>query len=852
MQKVRNLIILFLSLLVFVLLWNCDMATAFQSSSSKDFRVGTVQDLHPGQLPGGNWFPLMMRSQEEDQLGLAGAGSEQHFHGIARSQYNPDYIYACQDITGPWRSRDGGETWQKTLDRGIMVTNSDSIEVDPVDPNKVFSIMESWNGYRPQGLGGIYRSLNGGDDWELVMNVEWDPSYTFEAWDGPRPRSPYLWSGDTDITGENTASFNHRYYSHNIAWSPVGVDPSNSPDLWFAALPRDYLYYSNDGGTTWLKGADIKHIQFIYAVYADPWNQNNVYLATDRGFYVSTDRGLTVHRRGTWYTYDLGSDPLVEGRDGPQGHSTIVTYPDLTQTDHLHRNMRVQSLALDPQVPGKMWAVGRWLLPGDTAYYQTRERLFVSYDYGENWLDAPGGGYGIEDTPVQPWNGDNLPNLVFIHPADGNYLYVTNRWGFTHNYSTDGGQTWQSGQYSESFPGFGRDAAWRNRMNGGMTGIVPNYNDVNDIVAYSHATFWKSTDAGNQFHESSAGFNGIAWSWYKKGIAFDAFDPGRWATFNCDVSVRITENNGRYFFSPDNLSEINTWKADRLTMGQGSHAGAIQPIMNSQVMVASIGQYFKVRLMRSTDGGRNWSLIDNLPSSSGTGYDNNSYYQGSSFFFIDFHREKPNILWAEHLISYDAGETFELIDFGLDCEGKPYKSNPSVQGYCYQYPDTVYGLANHNRGIVRSDDGGRTWRHYNSTDRHGQIPHRVTYFDRIPFFAVNSTNPDIVYVHSDGGGVAAYDGTGWTDIFPASMVPGVENGNFIRAIAVDPQDGDVIYIAGFMPGYNCFFRTTDGGQTWTNISENLPRIGNCAMEVNPHTRELMMGSFIGTWVYPAP
>lgn len=778
----------------------------------------------------GSWEPLMMRSLEEHNQGKKGSGSEQHFHGITRSFYNPDYIYAVQDIAGPWRSSDAGETWHKCIDKGLVASNSDSIAVDPVNPLKLFVQMDNWNGYKKQEIGGLYLSNDGGDSWELVQEITWDDSFTFNAWDGPRQKSAYIWNGDFDVIGDPTASYNHRTFSQNINWSPVGVSENNSPENWYAAFPRNSLYYSNDGGNTWNTGASLYDYQFIYSVRCDLKDKNTVYIATEKGLLVSTDGGETVNKRGIWKVNNVARD---------EDRNNLVDFPRDDTFSDLHRYIRILSLEIDTNIPGKFWAVGSWFKDETVnKYYQAREWIFISYDYGYTWTEHE----------FQPWKASqNLPSRLFINPGDSNYIYVTNRWGFNHSISKDGGITWETGINGSAFPGFERESTWRTRINGGLTGFVPNPSDPMDVVIYSHATFWKSSNWGKTFNESSTGFNGIAWSWYKEGISFDPYNPNRIATFNCDVNVRITENNWDYFFTPENVEDINKWAADKITAGQGSHAGSFQHIENSNVIVATIGEYFKTRLMRSEDGGRNWALIENLPTPAKKSY-NEKYWAGGDIYYVGFSPVLKNRVWAASMFSDDAGKTFNLIDFGLDSKGNTYKTTPVVLGYSFNNPKTVYAVGNYGKTIVRSDDSGDTWRTYNNGNV--QVNWQVTWFDRKPFFEADPFNENIIYLHSRDGGVTMFDGNEWTDIFTANDILGKDKGNHVRSIATDPTNEGVIYIGCFSPGFDGIWKTTDRGITWENITENLPRICNSAMKVNPHTGELFLGSYIGTWVYP--
>lgn len=769
------------------------------------------------------WTPLMMRSKEEAAAGDNGSGAEQHFHGMARSYFNPDYIYITQDICGPWRSTDGGKSWEKTIDNGLIAKNSDCIDVDPVDPRKVIVAMDMWNNYLPQQIGGLFMTTDGGDNWTRVLNVKWENRKGVDsAGNENRGRYAYYW--------KNEAGFSHRSFSDAIAWSPVGVSPGNSPRRWYSAFPQDYLYYSDDGGYSWNQGADVSEIEFIWQVKADPFDIDTLYLGTDHGLFVSKDGGRTINSIGQWTITDIDRNGEIDN----------TVYPKNNGTDPLMDRIHPKYICPDPKTPGLLRAIGHYQT--GPSPYQNGARYFESRDYGLNWIEG-----------IQPKNlKGNRPVQLFQNPNPlyADHLMVTHKWGF-HSYSTDGGKTWQDGNYGINHPGFGREANWRRRFTGGLAAAMYSSEDPDNLVGYSHASFWRTENGPAVFTESATGFNGIAWSWTKWGIEFDRYNPDRVGTFNCDVNVRITNTNWDYFEKPENFNEICSWRESNLTAGQGSHAGAFQPGFDSQVMIATIGQYWNLRLMRSEDAGRNWKLVD-LPDLSWNGN-----YRKDYLYNVFFHPEKRNLVFAGNLRSRDAGKTWNEIDFGKAMNGGDYKTPPSIEDFSYNNPNTIYARAGYLKAILRSDDGGETWRHYNtgndSFSRHGQMEWQSLYFDRIPTFAVNPDNPDWVYVPGPNGGLARCEGESWTEFGVGQIDEGfAEYKNFPRSIAIDPNDGDIIYVGKFMPGMAQVFRTRDGGISWEDISANLPRVGVSAMEVNPHTGELFVGSFIGTWVYPAP
>ena len=88
--------------------------------------------------PDANWRVLPIRSEAEYNLGMIGGEGEQHNQGIARSLSNPDIIYLSHDVGQVWRSDNGGESWKKTMNKGLHVFAGQSIEVDPVNPIRCF------------------------------------------------------------------------------------------------------------------------------------------------------------------------------------------------------------------------------------------------------------------------------------------------------------------------------------------------------------------------------------------------------------------------------------------------------------------------------------------------------------------------------------------------------------------------------------------------------------------------------------------------------------------------------------------------------------------------------------------
>ena len=132
-------------------------------------------------------------------------------------------------------------------------------------------------------------------------------------------------------------------------------------------------------------------------------------------------------------------------------------------------------------------------------------------------------------------------------------------------------------------------------------------------------------------------------------------------------------------------------------------------------------------------------------------------------------------------------------------------------------------------GIYKSTDAGRTWQHMGLTDS-----------QTIARIVVHPTNPNIVYVAASGhewtdnemrGVYKTTDGgKSWNKILNKSPRTGAID------LVMDPRNPDTIYAALWQrirrkwsdprvePGYNesTVMKTTDGGQTWRDVSQGLP------------------------------
>ena len=206
-------------------------------------------------------------------------------------------VYLGSVGEGLWRSRDGGEHWQRRADGMFVECDVRAIAADPRDANVLYAGTSE----------GCYRTDDGGDIWRLLDS----PMNDLVVWSllVPRDRPDTIFAGTrparlyrSDDGGESWRKldtpiaeecFNPLLRFNRV--TTIKVDPEQPNRLW-AGVEIDAVWVSDDNGETWeqrssgLSSMDIHGLAIVPARNGRP---RTIVAATNNDLNISTDEGFT-------------------------------------------------------------------------------------------------------------------------------------------------------------------------------------------------------------------------------------------------------------------------------------------------------------------------------------------------------------------------------------------------------------------------------------------------------------------------------------------------------------------------------------------------------------------------------
>ncbi len=334
---------------------------------------------------------------------------------------------------GIYKSLDKGKTWKLMglKDAGQI----GKIQIHPKDPNLVYAAVLG-NIFGKSQTRGVYRSTNGGLNWERVLFLSDSVGAIDMVMDMSNPRVLYagMWRAErkpwTMIDGDEQGGL-YKTINGGETWEKldnglpdgivgrigVAVSPVNSQRLWVIQEAKEEskggIYRSDDGGESWTKTNrehKLRQRAWYYSrIFADPQDENTVYVV-NTGFYKSIDGGNTFNRISTPHgdNHCLWINPnkphiMIESNDG--GANVTFNGGKTWTTQYNQPTAEFYRVSVDNQFPYRVYGA-----------QQDNTTLSV-------YSKSPG---GVD--PIQDWKvvGGGESGHIAVHPENPEIIYAGN------------------------------------------------------------------------------------------------------------------------------------------------------------------------------------------------------------------------------------------------------------------------------------------------------------------------------------------------------------------------------------------------------------------------------------------
>jgi photosystem II stability/assembly factor-like uncharacterized protein len=568
---------------------------------------------------------------------------------------------------GIYKSEDGGKSW-----KNVGLKTSEHIGKIAIDPNNSDIVFVAAYGplWKDGGERGIYKTTDGGKTWKQVLNI-----------------------------------------SEHTGCNEVMIDPRNSNIIYAAAHqrqrkvftyigggPESALYKSTDGGATWnkimsgLPSGDVGRI----GMAMNPVNPDYLFAVVEAqegkgGFFASTDRGASWEKRsGTFTAGNYYQEIFCDPKDINKIYLEDSYAKVSLDGGRTFKNLGEKSKHVDNHII--------WIDPSNTSH------LLVGCD---------GGLYESFDA-AQNWNFKaNLPLTQFYKVSLDNstpFYYV---YGGTQDNFSLGGPSRTKSQNgivnSDWFITQGGDG-FESQADYADPNIVYAESQYGGLVRFDR----KSGEAVDIRPVEGPGEAAYRWNWdaplliskhdhkrlyFASNKIFRTDDQGNtWKVISGDLSRGIDRNK---------LSVMGrVWSVDAVAKNQSTDVyGQVTTIAESpkdeNILFAGTDDGL---IYTTTDGGKNWNKVDNIPGVPERTYVNeiiaSSHDKNVAYATFNHHRYgdfKPYIFKTT-----DGGKTWNPIQNNLPERGTVY---------CVAEDHVVANLlfAGTEFGVYFSVDGGAKW-----------------------------------------------------------------------------------------------------------------------------------------------
>ncbi|HPE82715.1 MAG TPA: T9SS type A sorting domain-containing protein [Aequorivita sp.] len=610
----------------------------------------------------------------------------------------------------------------------------------------------------------------------------------------------------------------------------VAIAPDNDDHL-YVATATGGIFRSYDAGANWIPIFDEVTKPSIGDIAIAPSNAQRIYAGTGEANGSATD--------GAYF-----GDGIYRSDDAGDTWTNV----GLPESNHIGR------IVVDPTNPDRVFAAATGELYGKNV----ERGIYRTTNGGTNWEKV----LFVTDSTAAIDVAMNVANTNIIYAA----MWERTRKPWQRDYggvtsaihrSTDGGTTWTELGAANGLPA--------PNVQTGRIGIAVSESDPSTV--YARFTTNEITNEFNGLYKSTD--NGDNWTLVTSAGALSGIDANFGWYFG-NVRVNPTNSSEVYVIGFELAKSTNSGASWSTLPGMHVDHHALDfSRTNSNFMLAGNdgGAYI------SNNGGNSWTHFENLPITQfynievdyqhperlyGGTQDNNTIRTltgsandwnsiiGGDGFHVNVDPNDNNYVYGESQYgnlrrSTNGGSSFQNGTNGISGSDRTNWNTPVILSP-FDSSKMFYGsnkLYTSTRAV--------SWTPISPDLTDGLHPSGSLAFGTLTAIAASYNNLDVIYTGSDDGNVnVTFDGgTTWTNV--SAGLPD----QYITSIAMVPSDDMIAYVT--VSGFKYLdytprvFKTTDGGQNWTDISSNLPNIPVNDIITYPAENILFVATDLNVW-----
>jgi len=684
------------------------------------FLTGTIIGLLVSMVSFGQQLD-MNKLKDLKPRSIGPAGMSGRVTAIDVNLQNPEIMFVGTASGGLWRSEDSGVSWKPVFDKE-KVMSIGAIAIDQHNPGIIWVGTGEGNPRNSVSAGyGIYRSLDGGDTWQLMGLEKTRHIYRIivspensnivyagaigSPW-GPHPERGLYRSTDGGKTWDKIL-----YVNEQTGVADMVMDTSNPKKLfvamweyhrwpWFfkSGGPGSGLYATYDGGDTWKKltekeGMPKGELGRIGLAIARS-NPDYVYAFIEskkNGLYRYEDGGKTWKLRGTkniggrpFYYADIHVDPKNENRV-----YTLFSRVNVSEDG----GKTFQSL------------ISRNIHPDHHAWW-------ISPDNPDFMIEGNDGGMAITYDRGKKWRFvQNLPVGQFYHISVDMDLPYHVYGGMQDNGSWRGpAYVWAGGGIINTY--------WDDLFGGDGFNVVPDKGNSRYCYAMSQQGYVGRVDLVTGYTKNIRPIHRegktLRFNW-NAAIAADPFDPNT-IYFGSQYLHKSTDNGNTWTIISPDLTTNDPAKQKQLESGGLTYdvtgaenyetiiAIAPSPVQQGVIWIGTDDG----NLQLTQDAGKTWKNLSNklkdVPAGSWIPQIRASKYNaGEAFVVVNNYRRMDFSPYLYHTTNY--GKSWERMVDEKDVFGYTLSFVQDPVEPKLMFLGTEYGL-------YVSIDGGNNWTHW--------------------------------------------------------------------------------------------------------------------------------------------